>query len=171
MPINKGDAFKGRDVYVDHPFEEVLFRWDHATKQPYILHPLRLMLKSSGENERIVAVLHDVVEDGGVSLDELAGCGFYAGPVDKPVVVVDKNGNAIPVDTGQSVNASPYGDFQQVIGTDSKPTGDRLDRGGHPNQRDPQARAPYAHRPGVTDPNGNPHLPINPPAPPVNAGG
>jgi RHS repeat-associated protein len=97
----------------------------------------------------------------------------YAGPVDKPVVVVDKNGNAIPVDAGQSVNTSPNGDFQQVIGTDSRPTGDRLDRGGHPNQRDPQAQNPHAHRPGVTDPNGNPHLPINPPTPPppVSAGG
>jgi RHS repeat-associated protein len=90
----------------------------------------------------------------------------YVGPVDRPVVVVDKDGNAIPVDAGQSVNSSPNGDFQQVIGSDSKPTGDRLDRGGHPNQRDPKAREPHAHRPGVTDPTGNPHLPINQPTVP-----
>jgi hypothetical protein len=31
--------------------------------QPYILHPLRVMLRLSGADERIVAVLHDVVED------------------------------------------------------------------------------------------------------------
>jgi hypothetical protein len=31
--------------------------------QPYILHPLRVMLAVSGNNERIVAVLHDVLED------------------------------------------------------------------------------------------------------------
>lgn len=31
--------------------------------QPYILHPLRLMSKFTGQDERIVAVLHDVVED------------------------------------------------------------------------------------------------------------
>ena len=31
---------------------------------PYILHPLRLMLRLEDPTERIVAVLHDVVEDG-----------------------------------------------------------------------------------------------------------
>ena len=30
---------------------------------PYVLHPLRVMLKMSTDDERIVAVLHDVVED------------------------------------------------------------------------------------------------------------
>lgn len=32
-------------------------------EEPYILHPLRLMVKMETENERIVAVLHDAVED------------------------------------------------------------------------------------------------------------
>ena len=32
--------------------------------QPYILHPLRVMLAMKTEDERIVAVLHDVIEDG-----------------------------------------------------------------------------------------------------------
>jgi Guanosine polyphosphate pyrophosphohydrolases/synthetases len=31
--------------------------------QPYILHPIRLMLKCETEEERVVALLHDVVED------------------------------------------------------------------------------------------------------------
>jgi uncharacterized protein RhaS with RHS repeats len=88
----------------------------------------------------------------------------YAGPVDSPVVVVDKDGNAIPVASGQQVKTSPNGDYQQVLGSDGKPTGDRLDRGGHKNQPDPKAREPHGHRPGVTDPDGNPHLPINPPS-------
>jgi len=30
---------------------------------PYILHPLRVMMSVSGNNERVVAVLHDVLED------------------------------------------------------------------------------------------------------------
>ncbi|MCV2356550.1 GTP pyrophosphokinase [Paucibacter sp. B2R-40] len=30
---------------------------------PYILHPLRVMLRMSSEAERIVAVLHDLIED------------------------------------------------------------------------------------------------------------
>ncbi len=30
---------------------------------PYILHPLRVMLRVTTEAERITAVLHDVIED------------------------------------------------------------------------------------------------------------
>lgn len=33
--------------------------------QPYILHPLRVMLSLNTEQERILAALHDVVEDAG----------------------------------------------------------------------------------------------------------
>lgn len=42
----------------------------------YILHPLRVMLSMETETEKIVAVLLDVVEDGGVTLDDLRkfGC-------------------------------------------------------------------------------------------------
>lgn len=44
--------------------------------QPYILHPLRVMLRMHSEAGRIVAVLHDVVEDSNCSLDELRAEGF-----------------------------------------------------------------------------------------------
>ncbi|MDR2209539.1 MAG: hypothetical protein LBE22_11275 [Azoarcus sp.] len=44
--------------------------------QPYILHPLRVMLRVSTPDERIVAVLHDVVEDSPVTLDQLTEWGF-----------------------------------------------------------------------------------------------
>lgn len=47
--------------------------------QPYILHPLRVMLRLSEENERIAAVLHDVVEDTAVTLERLGHEGFAAG--------------------------------------------------------------------------------------------
>lgn len=43
---------------------------------PYILHPLRIMLRVSTNEERITAVLHDVVEDCGISLDALRAEGF-----------------------------------------------------------------------------------------------
>lgn len=39
--------------------------------QPYILHPLRVMLAMAITDERIVAVLHDVVEDTDVCCDHL----------------------------------------------------------------------------------------------------
>jgi hypothetical protein len=44
--------------------------------EPYILHPLALALRTKQPDERIVAVLHDVVEDGDVTLDALAREGF-----------------------------------------------------------------------------------------------
>lgn len=46
--------------------------------EPYILHPLRIMLKCKTEDERVVAVLHDVVEDTEVSLDSLRKCKFFS---------------------------------------------------------------------------------------------
>jgi GTP diphosphokinase / guanosine-3',5'-bis(diphosphate) 3'-diphosphatase len=44
--------------------------------EPYILHPLKVMLRVAGESERIAAVLHDVVEDSSVTLDALSEKGF-----------------------------------------------------------------------------------------------
>ena len=45
--------------------------------EPYLLHPIRVMLRVSGEAERIAAVLHDVVEDSpSWTLDRLRGEGF-----------------------------------------------------------------------------------------------
>jgi len=44
--------------------------------QPYILHPLRVMLQVSGLHERMAAVLHDVVEDTDLTLEDLACEGF-----------------------------------------------------------------------------------------------
>jgi (p)ppGpp synthase/HD superfamily hydrolase len=43
---------------------------------PYILHPLRMMMKMENEAEMIVAVLHDVVEDTPLTLDDLRAKGF-----------------------------------------------------------------------------------------------
>src|SRR5262249_17498132 len=46
---------------------------------PYILHPLRVMLRVDTNEERIVAVLHDVVEDcKGWSFEQLKAEGFSA---------------------------------------------------------------------------------------------
>lgn len=44
--------------------------------QPYILHPLRVMLRVSSAHERMAAVLHDVVEDTDVTLEDLVAAGF-----------------------------------------------------------------------------------------------
>jgi (p)ppGpp synthase/HD superfamily hydrolase len=45
--------------------------------EPYLLHPLRVMLRVTGEPERIVALLHDVVEDSAAwTIDRLRAEGF-----------------------------------------------------------------------------------------------
>lgn len=44
--------------------------------QPYILHPIRVMMSVSGTEERIAAVLHDTVEDTSISIDDLVRYGF-----------------------------------------------------------------------------------------------
>lgn len=43
---------------------------------PYILHPLRVMDGVEGLEAKIVAVLHDVVEDTSVEFDDLERAGF-----------------------------------------------------------------------------------------------
>ena len=50
--------------------------------EPYILHPIRVMLSMSTPHERMVAVLHDVVEDCDITSEELHVMGF-------PFVVVN----------------------------------------------------------------------------------
>jgi (p)ppGpp synthase/HD superfamily hydrolase len=43
---------------------------------PYILHPLAVMNRVESMEEKIVAVLHDVIEDSEVTIEELRGLGF-----------------------------------------------------------------------------------------------
>jgi (p)ppGpp synthase/HD superfamily hydrolase len=43
---------------------------------PYVLHPLRLMMKMNTEAEMIAAVLHDVVEDSDWTIERLRSEGF-----------------------------------------------------------------------------------------------
>lgn len=45
---------------------------------PYILHPLRVMENCETETEKIIAVLHDVLEDTEVTLEDLRKEGFSA---------------------------------------------------------------------------------------------
>jgi (p)ppGpp synthase/HD superfamily hydrolase len=46
--------------------------------RPYIAHPLRVMGSLRGEHERMAGVLHDVVEDTDVTLEDLAEAGCPA---------------------------------------------------------------------------------------------
>lgn len=46
------------------------------SEAPYILHPLRVMLSLSSDEDRIVGILHDVVEDTSWTFDQLREEGF-----------------------------------------------------------------------------------------------
>ena len=44
--------------------------------QPYILHPLRVMLQLQQPDQQIVAVLHDILEDTNTTAQDLQNLGF-----------------------------------------------------------------------------------------------
>lgn len=63
-------------------------------RQPYILHPLRLMTRMRTEEARIVAALHDVVEDSPWTLEELRQAGFPDEIVDAVDALTKREGEA-----------------------------------------------------------------------------
>jgi len=68
--------------------------------KPYILHPLRVMLKMATVEEQMAAVLHDVIEDCGVTAQQLAAEGFPPAVVEAVVALtkVTVNGVEEPYD-------------------------------------------------------------------------
>jgi (p)ppGpp synthase/HD superfamily hydrolase len=79
-------------------------RYPALEPQPFILHPLRVMLGVSSETAQIVAVLHDVVEDSPITLGDLADKGFNK-------VVVDA------VDCLSQRADEPYTDYIKRVAT------------------------------------------------------
>jgi GTP diphosphokinase / guanosine-3',5'-bis(diphosphate) 3'-diphosphatase len=62
--------------------------------QPYILHPLRVMMTVREVDEKIVAVLHDVVEDTNVTLIDLEKEGFSKTVLAAIFAITKKEGEA-----------------------------------------------------------------------------
>lgn len=60
--------------------------------EPYILHVLRVMLGVEGKKERITAVLHDVIEDSDISLNDLREEGFDEDVVTAVDLLTKRNG-------------------------------------------------------------------------------
>lgn len=90
----------------------------------------------------------------------------FVGPVGEDVVVVDPQGNAIPIREGNWLTGTPDGTWLQEREPDGtkkgKETGTRKD-GGHkpsPVHTDPRSLKPHAHVPGATNVDGTPWLPI-----------
>ena len=70
---------KKKKLYLDRAIELAKQHHEGQTDKagkPYIEHPLRVMNQVESEEEKIVAVLHDIVEDTDISLDDLRSEGF-----------------------------------------------------------------------------------------------
>ncbi len=59
---------------------------------PYILHPVRVMLGCKSTNEKIVAMLHDTLEDSDLTSDDLLKEGFSKEIVEAVVCLTRKAG-------------------------------------------------------------------------------
>jgi (p)ppGpp synthase/HD superfamily hydrolase len=62
--------------------------------QPYILHPLRVMMKLNTEEEKIAGVLHDVVEDSDITLEDLKKKGFTENVLNAVDCMTKRDGEA-----------------------------------------------------------------------------
>jgi len=60
--------------------------------EPYILHPLRVMLGVSTPDEQIVAVLHDIIEDTEITAEDLGAEGFSDQVVEAVVTLTKVKG-------------------------------------------------------------------------------
>jgi (p)ppGpp synthase/HD superfamily hydrolase len=67
-------------------------RYPSPETEPYILHPLRVMLGVSGVRARAVAVLHDVLEDTAVSAEELREANLSSEVIDAVTVLTRRSG-------------------------------------------------------------------------------
>lgn len=77
-------------------FEKALDMAYHSHKgqydkagQPYILHPLRLMLAEDDIKLKIIALLHDTLEDTAITIDELQTQGF-TGEIIEAIITLTK---------------------------------------------------------------------------------
>lgn len=93
---------------------------DKAGK-PYILHPLRLMHQCDTDEEKIVALLHDVVEDSDVTLEMLRESGFSSNIV-KAIGFLTKNNGELYEIFIQRISANKLATKVKI-----KDIGDNLD--------------------------------------------
>ena len=73
---------------------------------PYILHPLAVMMAVEGERAKIVAVLHDVLEDTALTEADLRGAGFAPDIVDAMLALTKQPGES-RMDSARRLVANP----------------------------------------------------------------
>jgi (p)ppGpp synthase/HD superfamily hydrolase len=75
--------------------------------QPYILHPLQLMMQMDSDEARITAVLHDVVEDSDITLADLANSGFSAKVLDALALLTHNKESVTYADYIAAIKGNP----------------------------------------------------------------
>lgn len=73
---------------------------------PYILHPLRVMLNVPSIEHKIVAVLHDILEDTETSTDDLYRLGFQSQIIEAIVALTKQKGES-RIDAAQRTVQNP----------------------------------------------------------------
>ena len=58
----------------------------------YIYHPLHVMNQMKTKEEKIVAILHDVVEDSDITINDLKNCGFSKSVITALEILTRKDG-------------------------------------------------------------------------------
>lgn len=94
---------------------------------PYILHPLRVMLRLTGIEERTAAVLHDVVEDTDWTLERLRAEGFSDAVLTALEAVTHRDGEAYE-DFIRRAAADPIGRRVKMADLEDNLDLTRLDR-------------------------------------------
>lgn len=101
---------------------------------PYILHPLRVMLRVAPGTQQIVAVLHDVVEDsdGNVTFDDLVREGFSQEVIDGVRAVTKVEGESYEAFIARAA-LNPVGKAVKLADLAENSDLSRIDR---PSQKD-----------------------------------
>lgn len=74
--------------------------------EPYIMHPLRVMMAQTDARCRLAAMLHDVVEDSPVTLDDLRAEGFGEDVV-QAIDALTKRDGETRMDAGKRAAVNP----------------------------------------------------------------
>ncbi len=100
--------------------------------QPYILHPINVMLRGETDDQRIVGVLHDVVEDTPVTLEDLRAEGFSDGVVEAVDLLTKRPGES-RLEAARRAAPNPLARFVKLV--DNAENSD-LSRIGEPTAKD-----------------------------------
>jgi GTP diphosphokinase / guanosine-3',5'-bis(diphosphate) 3'-diphosphatase len=100
--------------------------------EPYILHPIQVMLRVSGTEARIVAVLHDVVEDSAYTIEDLRKEGFSP-PVLEAVAALTKEAGESRL---EAASRAAKNEIARTVKLADNAENMNLDRIAHPTEKD-----------------------------------